>query len=86
MSPFRYRDEESSSTGTIVGVLAGALAGFAVGMFVAQRVGGFSGLKSKLRHRGHALDPQALRDRHAAAVSDEHEELDEYEDDDFENE
>src|SRR5690348_1401158 len=50
MSPFRYRDDESS-TGTIVGVLVGALAGFAAGMFVAQRVGGFGGLSSKIRER-----------------------------------
>lgn len=50
MSPFRYRDDESS-TGTIVGILAGAVAGFAAGMFVAQRVGGFGGLTSRLRER-----------------------------------
>ena len=50
MSPFRYRDDESSA-GTIVGVLVGALAGFAAGMFVAQRVGGFGGLTSRLRER-----------------------------------
>lgn len=50
MSPFRYRDDESS-TGTIVGVLVGALAGFAAGMFVAQRVGGFGGLTSRIRER-----------------------------------
>jgi hypothetical protein len=48
MSPFRYRDEESS-TGTIVGIVVGTLAGFAAGMFVAQRVGGFSGLTSRIR-------------------------------------
>src|SRR3954467_12794775 len=50
MSPFRYRDDESS-TGTIVGVLVGALAGFAAGMSVAQRVGGFGGLTSRIRER-----------------------------------
>ena len=44
---FRYRDEESSSTSTILGVLAGAIGGFALGMYVAQRVGGLEGLKSK---------------------------------------
>lgn len=50
---FRYRDEESSSTSTIIGVLAGAIGGFALGMFVAQRVGGIEGLKSKFqRARG----------------------------------
>src|SRR5829696_8999363 len=46
---FRYRDEESSSTSTILGVLAGAIGGFALGMYVAQRVGGLEGLTSKLR-------------------------------------
>jgi len=45
---FRYRDEESSSTSTILGVIAGAIGGFALGMYVAQRVGGIEGLTSKL--------------------------------------
>ena len=51
MSPFRFRDEESSTGTTIASVLIGAVAGFAVGMFVAQRVGGFSGLTSRVRRR-----------------------------------
>ncbi|MGH7678733.1 MAG: BON domain-containing protein, partial [Gemmatimonadaceae bacterium] len=51
MSPIRYRDEESSTGTTIATVLLGAAAGFAVGMFVAQRMGGFSGLKSRLKRR-----------------------------------
>jgi len=51
MSPFRYRDEESSTGTTIATVLFGAVAGFAVGMFVAQRVGGFSGLTARFRNR-----------------------------------
>jgi len=46
---FRYRDEESSSTSTILGVVAGAIGGFALGMYVAQRMGGLEGLTSKLR-------------------------------------
>jgi len=46
---FRYRDEESSSTSTILGVLAGAIGGFALGMYVAQRVGGIEGLTAKLK-------------------------------------
>jgi hypothetical protein len=68
MSPrFRYRDEESSSTSTIIGVLAGALAGFAAGMYVAQRVGGVSGLRSKFaRRRGAADEEQTLRDQYDA--------------------
>jgi hypothetical protein len=51
MSRFRYRDDESSTGTTVAGVLLGALAGFAVGMFVAQRVGGFSGIAARFRKR-----------------------------------
>lgn len=79
MSPFRYRDDESSSTGTILGVLVGAIAGFAAGMYVAQRVGGIDGLKSKLRRRGSSQD--SLREAHAV---DEDEEFEDIEDDELE--
>jgi hypothetical protein len=79
MSPFRYRDDESS-TGTIVGVLVGALAGFAAGMFVAQRVGGFGGLTSKIRKRAGG------RFGLAEAPEIEDEELDEYDEDEVESE
>lgn len=51
MSPFRYRDE-SSTTSTVASVMLGAVAGFAVGMFVAQRVGGFGGLTARFRGAG----------------------------------
>src|SRR5207237_5348835 len=51
MSPFRYRDDDSSTGTTIASVLLGAIAGFAVGMYVAQRVGGFSGLTTRFRRR-----------------------------------
>jgi len=78
MSPFRYRDDESS-TGTIVGVLVGALAGFAAGMFVAQRVGGFGGLTSKIRERAGG------RFGFAAAPEVEDEELEDYEEDELES-
>jgi len=78
MSPFRYRDDESS-TGTIVGVLVGALAGFAAGMFVAQRVGGFSGLTSRIR--------KSTSRRFGRAGADvEDEDLEEYEEDEVESE
>ena len=79
MSPFRYRDDESS-TGTIVGVLVGALAGFAAGMFVAQRVGGFGGLTSRIRER--AGGRFGLRQTEEA----EDEELEDYEEDELEPE
>jgi len=52
MPPFRYRDDDSSTGTTIASVLLGAIAGFAVGMYVAQRVGGFSGLTARFRGRG----------------------------------
>ncbi|HEY4218224.1 MAG TPA: BON domain-containing protein [Gemmatimonadaceae bacterium] len=83
MSPFRYRDEESSSTGTILGVLAGAVAGFAVGMLVAQRVGGVSGLRSKLRRRGATAAPRPHNPYDAAGDVDDFEDVEE---DDFETE
>jgi hypothetical protein len=81
MSPFRYRDEESSSTGTILGVLAGAVAGFAVGMLVAQRVGGMSGLRSKLRRRGATPAPAPRSPYDTAGEVDDFEDVEE---DDFE--
>jgi hypothetical protein len=46
------REHEASSTGaTIATILVGAVAGLAVGIYVAQRVGGFSGLAARLRPR-----------------------------------
>ncbi|MDB4875757.1 MAG: transport-associated protein [Gemmatimonadetes bacterium] len=83
MSPFRYRDEESSSTGTILGVLAGAVAGFAVGMIVAQRVGGFSGLTSKLRRRGAGAADATSRSPYAGAA--DVDEFEDVEEDEFES-
>lgn len=82
MSPFRYRDEESSSTGTILGVLAGAVAGFAVGMLVAQRVGGVSGLTSKFRRRGAAAAAPSPRSPYDTAG--EVDDFEDVEEDDFE--
>jgi BON domain len=63
MSRFRFRDDEPSSTSTIIGVLAGALGGFALGMYVAQRVGGFEGLTARFKARkgsGSGENPPAL--------------------------
>ncbi len=55
MPRYRFRDDDSSTGSTIVTVLLGAVAGFAVGMYVAQRVGGFAGLKSRLK-KGRAVE------------------------------
>ena len=63
--------------------MAGAVAGFAVGMIVAQRVGGFSGLKSKLRRRtATASHDDTMRGRYAEADED----FEDIEEDDFESE
>jgi len=61
MSPFRYRDDDSSTGSTVTGVLLGAIAGFAVGMYVAQRVGGFSGITQRFRSRLQGAEDSAGR-------------------------
>ncbi|HWJ16398.1 MAG TPA: BON domain-containing protein [Gemmatimonadaceae bacterium] len=81
MSRFRHRDDDSSSTAIVVGALVGAVAGFAAGMLVAQRVGGFSGLKSKLRRRGGSADEARLG---AHGVAEEEDEFDDVEEDEVE--
>jgi len=81
MSPFRYRDEESSTGPAIAGVLLGAIAGFAVGMFVAQRVGGFSGIKARLQKRGASAEGvDTLDATESDAIVDEAEDFDDSED------
>ncbi|HTJ28816.1 MAG TPA: BON domain-containing protein [Candidatus Limnocylindria bacterium] len=64
--------------------MVGAVAGFAAGMLVAQRVGGFSGLGSKIRRRGAELREHGLRGAHAH--DEEEDELEDYEEDDLETE
>ncbi|MGE5730084.1 MAG: BON domain-containing protein, partial [Gemmatimonas sp.] len=49
MKRIRLHREEPSAGGIAAGVTLGALAGFVVGIVVAQRVGGLSGLTSRLR-------------------------------------
>src|SRR5690349_16966326 len=51
MPTIKIQEKESSTGTTIATIVIGAVAGFAVGMYVAQRVGGFSGLAAKLRPR-----------------------------------
>ncbi len=83
MSYLRFRDEdESHLAGTVTSVLLGALAGFAVGMYVAQRVGGFSGLAERVRRRG----AERTEDEGSPAVADDFAELDEFEEDEIEEE
>jgi hypothetical protein len=79
MSRFRYRDDDESSIGAALGVLVGAVAGFTVGVLVAQRVGGFSGLASKLRRRTAHADE-------GRAGAREDEEFEDIDDDELESE
>ncbi|HJQ20452.1 MAG TPA: hypothetical protein VJ867_08910, partial [Gemmatimonadaceae bacterium] len=72
---FRYRDDDSSTGTTIATVVLGAMAGFAVGMYVAQRMGGLSGIKSRFRR---AAEAKPLGNQYNV-VGDE--EFDEIEDD-----
>src|SRR5262245_59393607 len=85
MSRFRHRDDESSSTAIVVGALVGAVAGFAAGMLVAQRVGGFSGLTSKIKRRRGARHEEALTGAHSVAEEEE-DEFDDVEEDEVEGE
>jgi hypothetical protein len=64
MSPLRYRDDDRSTSSTVTSVLVGALAGFAVGVLVSNRLGGWSGLRARLR----AFAGPAEATRHAAEV------------------
>ena len=85
MSYLRFQDEDDSSVaGTVTSVLLGAVAGFAVGMLVAQRVGGFSGLASRVR-RGLPDVPSGFGGEHAQpVVADDYVDYDDYEDDEIE--
>jgi hypothetical protein len=82
MSYLRFQDEDdSSTTGTITSVLLGAVAGFAVGMFVAQRVGGFSGIANRMRRGAEEVGEHLPRRR---AVADDFSDYDDYEGDELE--
>ena len=81
MSYLRFEDEDDSSTaGTVTSVLLGAVAGFAVGVFVAQRVGGFSGIANRVR-RGAEEAGERLHRGHA--VADDFADYDDYEEDEL---
>jgi hypothetical protein len=80
MPRFRFHDDEASSTSTIVAVVAAAVGGFALGMFVAQRVGGIEGLKSKFKARRGGGETPFAPDHEAD------EEFDDVEPDDIESE
>ncbi|HJU90925.1 MAG TPA: BON domain-containing protein [Gemmatimonadaceae bacterium] len=62
MSPYRYRDDDSSIGSVITGLAIGALTGFAVGVAVAQQVGGISGIAARLRERFGGTDEDDLEE------------------------
>jgi BON domain len=69
MSPFRYRDDDSSSR-IILGAVVGAIAGFAAGMFLAQNAGS----RDREKITGERADEERhehLRGVHATATADE---------------
>lgn len=73
MAPFRYHDEDSTSQGMLY-LLAGAVAGFAAGVVISQRSGALRELPGKLRDIFAGEGAQDLL---------EDEELDTYEEDEF---
>jgi hypothetical protein len=71
MSPLRYRDEDHSTSTTIASIFAGAVAGFTIGMIVSKRVGGWSGLRRRLRD---LVEGPAEATRHGAEVGEYYDE------------
>jgi hypothetical protein len=75
MSPLRYRDDDSQTSGLLF-LAAGAVLGLAAGLVVADRFGGFSALTSRIRERvGRHRDEEL--DEEDAELEDEDEALEE---------
>ncbi|HWG53837.1 MAG TPA: BON domain-containing protein [Gemmatimonadaceae bacterium] len=79
MSPIRYREDDPSLGGIILGLTVGTLAGFAVGVIVAQEAGGIPGVVKGLR-RGLAVLEEEMHGADALGEGD-----DEYGDDDLDD-
>jgi len=72
MAPFRYRDEGESLGGALAKIGIGAATGFVVGVIMAQKIGGISGLSSRLRDKIAGLRGDDLDDiRVARGLTDE---------------
>lgn len=72
MTRIRFRDEEPSVGSVVASLAVGALAGFAVGVVVAQKVGGISGLRARLRRGFVEYDEERedFRHGHGSAYDD----------------
>ncbi|MDB4909722.1 MAG: transport-associated protein, partial [Gemmatimonadetes bacterium] len=78
MKRIRLHDDEPSVGSIAAGVTLGALAGFVVGVVVAQRVGGLSGISSRIREGLDSLIHRGRDEIESLAGAEEEEE--EYED------
>jgi hypothetical protein len=77
MSPLRYRDDHSDTSGLLY-LAAGAVLGLAAGLVVADRFGGFSALTQKVRDRvGRRFDDAQDEDDLDSEVDEEDEALEE---------
>jgi len=78
MSPLRYRDDDSGTSGLLY-LAAGAVLGLAAGLVVSDRFGGFSALTSKLRDRVSRLrdDEEDLDDDVESEMDEDDQELEE---------
>ena len=77
MSPLRYRDDDSQTSGLLF-LAAGAVLGLAAGLVVADRFGGFSALTSKLRERvGRQFDYDDIDEEDDVEVDEDDEALEE---------
>jgi BON domain len=74
MTSFRYHDDDSSLASMVTGLTVGALAGFAAGVVLAQKVGGISGIASRVRERFHASEEEERIGGHGYSVYDDDEE------------
>ena len=78
MSPLRYRDDDSGTSGLLY-LAAGAVLGLAAGLVVSDRFGGFSALTSKLRDRVSRLreDEEDVDDDVESEMDEDDQELEE---------
>lgn len=77
MSPLRYRDDDSGTSGLLY-LAAGAVLGLAAGLVVSDRFGGFSSLTSKLRDRVSRLrDDEEVDDDVESEMDEDDQELEE---------
>jgi osmotically-inducible protein OsmY len=85
MKRIRLHDNEPSAGSIAAGVTLGALAGFVVGVVVAQRVGGLSGITTRLRDGLETLIHRGQDSIESLAGAEGGDDEDEYEDGEFDD-